>query len=1173
MPIPAVATIQPAIPSCARARKARHPLTLVSFVCGVAVVLFALVAPAAHSQSLTIDGPTGGSVGQLLTFQASATGCTPAPDGWIWFTDQGVIAGSSTTAIVQITWNEAGNRSLSVLNQTCGSQQGQLGVTIVDSGRVRLANDLISVGEGDGTVLVGVTRIGGSAGSITVGYATSSGTATENVDFTAAAGELTWPDGDSSSRVIEIEIIDDMTFEDDETFRVTLDGSAEVIGSVPESTIVITDDDTPPGDVVELTQLRFDASEDQPTAEISVRRSGLTSAGISVDFTTADFTATAGVDYTAVSTTIEWEPNDGEDKTVLIPLVDDDLEEGDEAVDLVLSNPSAGAILGNSFAELVIGDDDALAGSLQFTTAQISADETTVQTVLLVSRTNGSNGAVTVDVLVADSSARSPGDYQLLTTTLDWPSGDTTERAVVLDIVDDDEVEGDETIDLVLANPTGGAVLGSRSAARVVIVDDDEPEPMAEVRLGSGSEVANEGVGSVDVLIIRSGDTEIASSVTLETVAGTASAGTDYETTRQILQWQAGDASIRVVSIDIVDDDEPEGPESFVARLTDPVGTTLGQPGSVVIEIEDDDVPDAGLIGFVDTTSELDESAGMASIAIARSGGSTGAVSATIEVSGGSATQNDDYEVQSLSVSWADGESGVRNLEISIVDDVVEEPTETIELAIVSVTSGAALSGITHEISLLDNDTTATLGAEVEISAGGTAPTRPVIAIGPEEAIVVWQENLVESSGLFARRLEHDGSPIGNVIALEVADPDDETVPTSEDPDVAYLSDGTFAVVWRYTTLATAGIGSELRGRVYSRTGLPLIDPATLAVGTDAVAPRLAVGRDDTITVIGGSDRTLQTYSSTFTPLGEPTALGATTAFFEVSSDAFGWPTALYSDSVSLLTRGFDDLGQPQSEPATFGGPQLLEGDLSVLASGGLLATWTSASGVVSRRFDASGMSVGALSMHDESGRHPRLSANRADDAVLVWQSADEVRARLFSSANVSGASVAVAGDDAQRAVMPRVALTDDDIALVVYVREDSAGASTGIFLTPISARLGPSGCRATDLRQCLNAARFDVRAEWQDFDGNLGRGTSIQLTNDSGYFWFFSDDNVELVVKVLEACSFSNHYWVFATGLTNVEVHLRVTDTNSGVTRTYFNRGGEAFSPILDTSAFATCP
>jgi hypothetical protein len=87
------------------------------------------------------------------------------------------------------------------------------------------------------------------------------------------------------------------------------------------------------------------------------------------------------------------------------------------------------------------------------------------------------------------------------------------------------------------------------------------------------------------------------------------------------------------------------------------------------------------------------------------------------------------------------------------------------------------------------------------------------------------------------------------------------------------------------------------------------------------------------------------------------------------------------------------------------------------------------------------------------------------------------------------------------------------------------------------------------------------------------GVGSAVPLTSDSGYFWFFDAANIEIVVKTLNGCGVNGRYWVFAAGLTDVEVTLRVTDTQTGALKTYVNPRGIAFQPIQDTSAFATCP
>jgi len=126
------------------------------------------------------------------------------------------------------------------------------------------------------------------------------------------------------------------------------------------------------------------------------------------------------------------------------------------------------------------------------------------------------------------------------------------------------------------------------------------------------------------------------------------------------------------------------------------------------------------------------------------------------------------------------------------------------------------------------------------------------------------------------------------------------------------------------------------------------------------------------------------------------------------------------------------------------------------------------------------------------------------------------------------------------------------------------------VFLGNLFAALVEVSCPAGAL--CLQGGRFEVRAAWETTT-DTGVGHPVALTSDSGYFWFFDDANIEVVVKVLAACPVNSRYWVFAAGLTNVEVELEVTDTLTGATRTYFNPLNTAYQPIQDTNAFATCP
>ncbi len=118
---------------------------------------------------------------------------------------------------------------------------------------------------------------------------------------------------------------------------------------------------------------------------------------------------------------------------------------------------------------------------------------------------------------------------------------------------------------------------------------------------------------------------------------------------------------------------------------------------------------------------------------------------------------------------------------------------------------------------------------------------------------------------------------------------------------------------------------------------------------------------------------------------------------------------------------------------------------------------------------------------------------------------------------------------------------------------------------------VGPA-CQTDATNLCLHGGRFKVTAHWTT-PSQSGQAEPFGLGNDSGYFIFFDVANVELVVKVLDGCGLNQHYWVFASGLTNVEVDLDVTDLDTDQVRHYHNPFSTPFPSIQDTSALAVCP
>jgi photosystem II stability/assembly factor-like uncharacterized protein len=116
------------------------------------------------------------------------------------------------------------------------------------------------------------------------------------------------------------------------------------------------------------------------------------------------------------------------------------------------------------------------------------------------------------------------------------------------------------------------------------------------------------------------------------------------------------------------------------------------------------------------------------------------------------------------------------------------------------------------------------------------------------------------------------------------------------------------------------------------------------------------------------------------------------------------------------------------------------------------------------------------------------------------------------------------------------------------------------------SAPAGP--CVAAADRLCLQNARFQVQVRFRAPGGPVTTAQAVSLTADAGYFWFFTPNNVELALKVVDGQSFNGHIWVFVGSLSDVEYTVVVTDLGTGTQKSYDNPPGRLAS-VADTAAF----
>ncbi|HLN92935.1 MAG TPA: PKD domain-containing protein [Thermoanaerobaculia bacterium] len=139
-------------------------------------------------------------------------------------------------------------------------------------------------------------------------------------------------------------------------------------------------------------------------------------------------------------------------------------------------------------------------------------------------------------------------------------------------------------------------------------------------------------------------------------------------------------------------------------------------------------------------------------------------------------------------------------------------------------------------------------------------------------------------------------------------------------------------------------------------------------------------------------------------------------------------------------------------------------------------------------------------------------------------------------------------------------------VAVTVTNRFGSASSPTLTIPVPLTP------CSPGPTTLCLNGGRFQVQAIFSAPSLGISNAPAqaVALTSDTGYLWFFSSNNVEVVLKVVDGRAFNGFYWVFYGALSDVKYTINVTDTGTGAVKTYSNDAGTLAS-VADTAAFSS--
>ena len=359
-------------------------------------------------------------------------------------------------------------------------------------------------------------------------------------------------------------------------------------------TKLVTDAGTvPTGVQFELATTPF-AFEGNQNVAVKVIRTGDISGATSVSYATADGTATAGTDYTAVSGTLDFAAGELS-KTITVPILNDNIFEGaSETFSVNLSAPTGGALLSSPATHVVtLNDNDSrpsvFTASATLQQAEGDAGQNTV--VFNVTLTNPSVETVTVNFATADGTATAGSDYVANSGTLTFAPGATSASASVL-VNGDTVIEPNETFSLNLSNATNASFI-SRSQTLATITNDD-----ATAQFNAQDFHVAEENGIAIVTISRVGDTTKVATVDFQTndnfggncsqANGTASAKCDFLTSGARLRFGVGEIA-KTILISVVDDGYVEGNETFTLTLSNASGMTLGTPTSTTITIHDND--------------------------------------------------------------------------------------------------------------------------------------------------------------------------------------------------------------------------------------------------------------------------------------------------------------------------------------------------------------------------------------------------------------------------------------------------------------------------------------------------------------------------------------------------------------------------------------------------------
>ncbi len=479
------------------------------------------------------------------------------------------------------------------------------GTILNDDPEPTLSIDDVEVPEGNSRTTDAIFTVSLSSplkNDVSIDYATEDGTATAPSDYQATSGSVTILKGDLEAP-IPVVVNGDTFFEDDETFFVNIEaaGGPPIDDGQGQGTI-LNDDEVETLSIDDVSLMEGDSGLSDAVFTVSL--SSPREDDVFIDFATADGTASAGPDYRATEGREMIEAGDTT-TTIEVPVVGDVLSEPNETFFVNIESVEGPPIADGQGVGTILNDDGVAVLSIDDVSVP-EGNTSLANAVFTVSLSVPSAVDVFVDFATSNGTAKRGADYRKTEGRVVIPAGETS-ATIEIPVDGDTDVEADESFFVNLVGSSGPPIARARGVATIVN-DDLEPET-SEIRLSSVPTVS-EGVGSAEVLVVRSGASSGAASVTVTVSSGTATAGADFEAVDTVVSWSSGETGTRSVDVAILDDSAVEGDETAAVALSAPSGASLGTPATGELRILDDDTAEeVEVVGETESTATVEAEA------------------------------------------------------------------------------------------------------------------------------------------------------------------------------------------------------------------------------------------------------------------------------------------------------------------------------------------------------------------------------------------------------------------------------------------------------------------------------------------------------------------------------------------------------------------------------------